>query len=217
MRVLHVVRPAAGGMVRQVASLVVDPRFECLVAAPLKVLKHPDLKPCAVLALEGTPGGIAQLRSAIRVAELVRGSGVQCIHAHGLLRFPTVAIAARLARRPWVATLHNLLPGEIGSVRRRGLRLLLGSAARVLAVSDAVAASAAGVVATSRMEVVRNGIDAAPFLNAPSRTEARAGLGWNVSLPVVLAVSRLAPEKGLDLLGPIARSPKVRVVVAGDG
>ncbi len=204
-------------MIRQVASLLGDERVEARVAAPKSVLEHPAFRARTGVRLSPRSTPISQLRDAAVVARAARVGRIDCLHGHGLVRFPTVAIGARLARRRWVATLHNLLPLELDPMRRTALGILLGSAARILAVSEAVAASVAGIAKSHLIDVVRNGIDPTPYFEAPSREEARDLLGWSPEPAIVLAVARLAPEKGLDLLAPLVKARSVRVVVAGEG
>jgi glycosyltransferase involved in cell wall biosynthesis len=78
-------------------------------------------------------------------------------------------------------------------------------------------------MSAARLDVVRNGID--PEIPAASRAAAadvRADLGIDPQAPLVVAVGRLSPEKGMDLLvAAFARvaadRPQARLVVVGDG
>jgi glycogen(starch) synthase len=89
----------------------------------------------------------------------------------------------------------------------------------VIAVSDSVAASLPKV-ARNRVEVIRNGIDPVRFAPGTPSAELRRQLRGSGDDPVVLALSRYEPTKGLeDLIRAIARLPDdlrhVRLVLAG--
>jgi glycosyltransferase involved in cell wall biosynthesis len=129
------------------------------------------------------------VRRAARDADLV--------HAHWL---PT-AEAARLARVPYVVTLH----GSDVALAHRAPRLARGvlrSARAVIAVSQALAEEVRGLGA-SEVTVVPNGVAIPP---AP---------GVEVDPPYVLYAGRLSEEKGVVELEEAARG--LPLVVAGDG
>lgn len=205
-------------MLRQVRSLLTDPELQTLCAAPPDTLRR--LGPAAGDApfpLPESDGPRAQWRGGRAAGAWARRAGADLLHGHGLRRAPLYALAARRAGLPLVVTLHNLVPADTPAPVRAALRLALASARRVVAVSDAVAASAAGWVPDERLRVVRNGVDLAPFDDLPDRDDARRRLGWPAETPVVLCVARLAPEKGLDLLADAVRAGIARIVVAGEG
>jgi glycosyltransferase involved in cell wall biosynthesis len=99
------------------------------------------------------------------------------------------------------------------------------SRARLIAVSDTVAASVARRLRVRRSEigVIRNGVDTERFRpDAASRAAVRSRLGIGPESPVVVSIGRLAPEKSqetlmraaLQLLG---RHPDLQILIAGDG
>lgn len=123
-------------------------------------------------------------------------------------------LAARLARRPLLATLHLVVPDRARwreQVAARALRL----PHLVIGVSQATAgyAAAAGATAT----VVLNGIDTPSYA-----ADARGELGLSPSALVVGGVGRVDPQKGWDILCDAAelvrgRGRDVDWVVVGDG
>ena len=155
-------------------------------------------------------------------------AGADLVHAHGL-RAGLVTVAARRlgrARPPLVLTLHNALP-EGGGARRRVLQVAERATVRgadiVLAASGDLAANARRLGAPD----VRSAPVSAPPLPPARRDRAavRAELGLADGRPLVVAVGRLHPQKGYDVLLDAAarwtadsRLPAVPLVaVAGDG
>jgi glycosyltransferase involved in cell wall biosynthesis len=167
---------------------------------------------------------VADARAVLEVRRALAGADL--VHAHGL-RAGLVAAAARRAAGsrgvPLVLTLHNALLEDGGPLRgllRRGERTTIRAAALVLAVSGDLAANArrAGArdvrvtpaVAPPRPPAVR------------TRAEVRAELGLADGRPLVVAIGRLHPQKGYDVLldavGRWAgRKPLPLVAIAGDG
>jgi len=129
--------------------------------------------------------------------------GADLVHAHWLL----TAVVARFAGRPFVVTLHGSgSAGRFSDVelaRRRPwlVRTLLGPAAAVICVSEAVAAAVreAGV----EVVVIPNGVRIPGDVGPPAEP------------PEVLYVGRLSPEKNVDTL--VEAVGDLNLVVAGDG
>jgi glycosyltransferase involved in cell wall biosynthesis len=165
-----------------------------------------------VAALTRLRAGLARRRPAV-------------VHAHGVRAgaFAALAIATLRTRdRPALAvTVHNGPPANGTS------RIVHGVLERICARrADIVLCASADLVTRMRAR----GADAERFdVPAPLRPEptaadvaiARADMGAN-GRPVVLAVARLAPQKGLDVLVGAAdrwrdRDPRPRTVIAGAG
>lgn len=185
---------------------------EALIAAPPETLARlEDIVPDPRRRLVLSAG---QLVAGVRAGRWARQRGAALLHGHGLARMLLFFVASRAARLPLVVTLHNLV-APLPAGQRRAASTLLGGAARVIAVSEAVARSArqAGLVAESRLRVVPNGVEIARFRATPAR---RDGTGKAVAL----CVARLSPEKGVDLLVEamaLAGAAELFLRVAGDG
>jgi glycosyltransferase involved in cell wall biosynthesis len=157
--------------------------------------------------------------AAVRLRRVVRGADV--VHAHGFRAAAVSVVASRRVsarRRPrpaLVVTFHNAMSG--GRFRRgvllRAMRLVARRADTVFVVSPDLAAA----IANSRRALV-----AAPSGVAdrePATTRRLLDIADDAA--IVLAVGRLHPQKGFDVLVRAAtRWPpdrRVVVVIAGDG
>jgi glycosyltransferase involved in cell wall biosynthesis len=188
----------------------------------------------ASFAPVGISAGLAPLADRRAVAQLRRATAeADLVHAHGLRAGLVAAITRRLARRlgrrreqPLVLTLHNALQEGRGP-KQWLLTKAEGATVRgadlVLAVSGDLAENARRLGAAD----VRVAPALAPPLPPATRTreEVRAALGVEDGRSLVVAVGRLHPQKGYDvLLDAVARwadDPRLQVpplvAVAGDG
>ena len=162
------------------------------------------------------PGVVA---TALRLAQRARRYDV--LYANSQKAFVVGAVAARLARRPLVWHLRDILTADHFSEARRRLVVRLANrfAARVVCNSRATADAFVEAGGADRLtRVVYNGIGAAPF-DAVTDDEARA-LRRSLELderPLVGTFSRLAPWKGQHvLLDALRRLPGWQALVVGD-
>jgi glycosyltransferase involved in cell wall biosynthesis len=183
-----------------------------------------DFRPVGIstgLAPVADSRAVLQLRQASRGADLV--------HAHGLRAGLVAATARRLSggrNRPLVLTLHNALQESAGA-RQRLLRAIEGTTIRA---ADLVLAVSSDLADNARRLGARD-VRVVPALAPPlppaarSRAEVREELGLDEGRPLVVAIGRLHPQKGYDvLLDAVARwetderlRPAPLVAIAGDG
>ena len=222
LRVLHVVRPAEGGIRQHVVSLLQQAdtgRVSASLAAPPAFLQSlppfPNVTASPInIAPRFAPG--ADFLAAWRLAGLARR--VDVLHAHGLRAGWVASLAHRLRPFPLVVTAHNVAAGG-GWLPRLGVARIGREAAALLAVSQAVADSLISQgVPPGNLRVVPNGVDLAHFAALPERAGMRRQWGLDEGVFTVACIARLSPEKGVDvLLAALRLRPEMTCLVAGSG
>ena len=135
-------------------------------------------------------------KSARDLATLVNKKDIQIVHAHMARDYPLAAYAVRPnPRAKLIVTRHVLFP------LNRLHRVTLSQAARVIAVSEAVAQQLRqdNVVPAGKISVVLNGIDAPRFARAKAELNREQFLAaWNLPRDGLLVgtVGELSPLKG---------------------
>ncbi len=232
--VMHVIRPAAGGMKNHLRALVrgtVARGHRVLVAGPADLVADMDGDGPAVCPVWIEPGYRPErwLVAVGRLARLARRHRVAVLHAHGGAGALVAGPAGRLAGVPAViVTVHGSLCLGSG-LRRRAAALaqrgVLRLTDRVITVADGLRAEllAQGLVRPDQVVTVHNGTAPPDGLSREAaRAEIRRELGLGPDRSLVGTVARLAPQKGLEYLVRAlarlkAREPRPVLVVVGDG
>jgi glycosyltransferase involved in cell wall biosynthesis len=149
------------------------------------------------------------------LARSLRRRGVGLVHCFDFYSDVLGVLAARLARRPVIASQREL--GDLRSPReQRVYRLVLRAAHAVTVNSEAVAERLreARTVEGDRIVLIPNGVDTRRFHPAPRLAVPGAA--------VVGALGVLRPEKGMEDFVTAAalvreRCPRARFVIHGDG
>lgn len=232
LRILQVVRPSAGGIrthVRTLTRELAARGHHVAVAAPSEFELNVEGVQQISLDIGSRAHPIRDLRAAAAVAAASRDFDL--VHGHGLRGAWIAALACGKmfgSRKPFVFTAHNLISDTPGALTRFSLRYILRKASAAICVSNAVAEGLRRFApTTTRPEVIPNGIDIAIFEGPRDKPAVAAALGLPAETAAegalwVVAVGRLSPEKGFDLLPDvatrlIARLPSVYFVLAGTG
>ena len=157
-------------------------------------------------------GRLSEPALVLRLARFLRRSRIGLVHVNTLdIR---AGLAARLARCRLVGHLRVIYPTTVVD------RLFVHLSHRAVAVSEAArrAFSAGRSTLYHRFTVVANGVDVEG--PPPGRNGLRLELGLPMDAPIVGAVGRLDPVKGLENLvaaapGILRHFPETRFVVAG--
>jgi glycosyltransferase involved in cell wall biosynthesis len=159
------------------------------------------------------------------LAQLASHYAVDVIHCHHYSSFVYGQIGALLSAGPAVVfTEHGRLSDAPPSRKRRAINPLLGRLpAAIFAVSaDLRLHMIAEGFHESRVQVLHNGIEPGPMVNATAGRTARAALGLSNDELIVGTVGRLDPVKSFETLIQslaIVRSEfhDARLVIVGDG
>ena len=212
-RVLHVVRPSAGGIVSSLCTLLINNDSHAEVVASAETCARVASRwsgTCHVL-----PSNAFSIRqsllTAVRIARVVRASNPDVIHGHGITVLPALALTGMLTGLPVVLTLHNIFKA---SMLQSLVLKQLCRRVHLIAVSDAILASAAVLGGLSAQRIY-NGVTVRD--EVVSKGDARKALGLDPSATIVLSVARLAAEKGLNFLAAAANEISASVFIVGDG
>jgi glycosyltransferase involved in cell wall biosynthesis len=233
-RIVEVLATSAGGVGTHVRSIVPALRAAGATVGVCGAPATEELFGFTAAGAEFRPVGIstglAPVADSRAVLQLRRGiEGADLIHAHGLRAGLVAATARRLSgdrTRPLVLTLHNALQEGSGP-RQRLLRAVEGTTVRA---ADLVLAVSSDLAANARQLGARD-VRVVPAMAPPrppatrTREEVREELGLDVGRPLVVAIGRLHPQKGYDvLLDAVGRwesadrlDPAPLVAIAGDG
>jgi glycosyltransferase involved in cell wall biosynthesis len=243
MNILHVVRPADGGMKNHVLTLLkhLDPnRYNMFLACPhagewQKKIKNPNIK-LVELPLKGELSPLADLNSICQLAALMKTNKIHLVHTHGMKAGLVGRLAARLARRSdphqeiplTLATVHNSVYNyDLPKIEKKTISILQRYLARhthrFITVSEALKTEIMlwEGINEENIRVIYNGIPIDTFQKEKS-PYLKLKLGLNPIHPVVGTIARLAPQKGVSFFIQAAffiaqLVDDVQFLVVGDG
>lgn len=219
MNILHVVRPADGGMKNHVLTLMDnldENRYNMFLACPdagdwKKKINKQNIIPVE-LPLKGELSPRADLNCIIHLAGLIKDKGIHIVHTHGMKASLVGRLAARLARSfgakqgtPMVlAAVHNSVYNySMPKIEKKMISMLQRYLARhthrFITVSEALKTEIMfwEGINEENIRVIYNGISIDTFQKEKSPC-LKLKLGLNPIRPVVGTVARLAPQKGVS-------------------
>ncbi len=185
-------------------------------------------------AARGAPIQVLPMRSVFdlqviqTLRQLLIERQVDVLHSQGYRSNMIARLAVRLARLPTklICTVHGVYHFSEEPLRTRLYfvldYLLLPTADRLIAVSEATRRKLARWGLSSKMQVIRNGTAIPPPVDLQSRRAGRQTLGIPSDARVVIFVGRLHPQKGIPTLVEVMRQTlstmsDVFFLVVGDG
>jgi glycosyltransferase involved in cell wall biosynthesis len=151
----------------------------------------------AGISVHGVPPGRRRLAAALQIRRLVRGPGVDIVHANE----PHALSSAWLARAhrsvPVIASRRIALPLSPGFISLARYR----AAARIIAVSHFVEKSVIeSGLPPGCVEVIYDGVEIPPEISQAGRKRARAHFAIPKESPCIGNVGAFVPEKGHAIL-----------------
>ena len=134
------------------------------------------------------------LRSVRRIVRM--GRQVDIINSSSLWTHFDCAVAGRLARRPVVLDMHDIVRPGMG---RRVLTAAVRLSSAAMSVSHAVA-DCVGPAGAGRMRIMVPAVELDRFRPGPADPEMRRRLTSSEADPLIGIVGRIDPEKGVDLV-----------------
>jgi len=150
---------------------------------------------------EGRPGPARlaeEVRTTARSVRMIAAAArpFDLVHCNSLWAHLDCALAGRLARRPVVLELYDLVRPGLG---RHLLSAAAGLSTTAVAISQAVA-DIIGPLGARHVRIVPLSVDLDRFGPGPASPELRARLTSAPDAPLVGIVGRIDPEKGVDVL-----------------
>jgi len=235
--IVHLIRPATGGMQNHVLELVgglSKKGYPVAVIAPPNETLELKLKLIDAASYQVPISdrlSPTDLINIVRLARLLRRLRPDILHIHGNKTALVGGIAASLAGVPvTVVTVHNFLIYQNAKRLKKAAaslidRRLAAHSDKIIAVSDSLKRSLVDteLFESSKISVIHNGIDIDKWRRPPgTKADLRARFGLMTQDFVVVSIGRLVDWKGHDLLvEAAARSiptrPNLKVIIVGDG
>lgn len=235
IKILHVVRPAAGGMKNHLINLVRytdKSRFSVAVACPPNTELWEELY---ALGVEMVPitlvGELSPTKDYAVVHTLVKylhQSKTTILHAHSSKGALVGRIAAAIARTPIVVfTAHNSIFYEEWPEWKKRLfatveKFLARFTDKIITVSDALKQEVLEREGLSAklLTTIYNGIEIEKFVPETDIKLTRRSLNIPELGPVIGTIARLAPQKGVSYFlkaASLLKEYQVNFLVVGDG
>lgn len=224
IKVLQVIRPAAGGMREHLKSLLLNldrERYELSLAGPvdelIESLAHKFGITVFRLNLRGELAPLDDLKAALKLGSILRQIRPDIVHAHGskagllvrlacLLFQPHRILFPRLPKPEIVITLHNLVytgsvTGPKMQILQAAERLMSPLVRQFIAVSRTLREEILAYQGVNPEGVVTiyNGLDLHNFCGTDQQSpDLRSQLGLGRNSVLIGTVARLAPQKGVE-------------------
>lgn len=235
IRIMHVIRPAAGGMKNHLLALIEQSdrgKFEHMVACPENMV---DSFACRgvrtfCIPINGELSLSADLAIIGKLVMLLKKQRVDIVHAHSFKAGLVGRLAAKVAgTQAVVLTVHNSICNEQWSYWKRLIfnvceSVLFACTDRIITVSESLRQEIFYRLKTSSEKIITiyNGIIVEDFDLTPDRNYLQKTTGIPVEKVIVGTVSRLAVQKGVGNIIKAAaelslKDKQISYLVVGDG
>lgn len=235
IKILHVVRPAAGGMKNHLIDLVKrtdKTRFDVTVACPpnsqlWETLYQMNVKVIPIPLV----GEISPAKDYAAISSLIKhlhSTRTMILHAHSSKGALVGRVAAAIARTPVVVfTAHNSIFYEEWPEWKKKLfasveRFLSRFTDRIITVSEALKQELIERegLQSKQLTTIYNGIDVERFSNKIDLMAVRKSMNIPELGPIIGTIARLAPQKGVSYFlkaASLLKEYQVNFLVVGDG
>ena len=237
VKVLHVIRPADGGMKEHLFSLIANmdkELFENAVICPQNSSVTEKLKELKIkifeINMDGNFNLTKDLNSIIKIRKYINEFKPHILHTHGAKASLLGRMANISSKEPVnVATVHNfVLENKVAYWKKivyKQLEKALGKHThRFITVSDALKGHITRNygIPLDKIETIYNGINVSRYTNNIFEVSDDLTSFTHNKNPLIGVVARLAPQKGVNYFIEAAKivcdkNPEVRFVVVGDG
>lgn len=236
VRIMHVVRPAAGGIRNHLLALVGEShgdRFHHMVACPPGSLEEAlaGMGICTFsVPLRGEISPREDLAVLKALISIIKRNMVDVVHAHGFKAGLVGRLAAKAAGAPAVVlTVHGSVLQDRRAGWQKGMfslseRLLAAFTDRIITVSAALGREMPGGerIRPEKIVTIYNGISPGDYSHCSDRKYLHRATGIPEGKKVVGTVARLAPQKGVECFIRAAsivagKQEDTVFLVAGDG
>lgn len=220
-----------GNVLSTIRSLDPD-RFSCVVAAPPGGGFLDAAARLGASVHEVPMRGLADAAALAALTRIIRKENIDIIHCHlgissflGILAAKAAGLRRRVVTRHFIRDQYTTVKPSVYPVYRMVYRWMAAETDVMVCVSEAVknAVAKREKIPAAKLRVIPNGIPLPGAVDrAAAREEVRREFGFPPDAPLVVTLSRLVSEKGLDTLAEAAgvcraRRPATRFIVAGDG
>ena len=235
IKVLHVVRPAAGGMKNHLINLVKHTdktRFKVAVACPPNTILWEELYALGVemvpISLAGELSPVKDYAVVHKLVKYLHQSGTTILHCHSSKGAFVGRLAAAIARTPIVLfTAHNSIFYEEWPAWKKKLmatveKILARFTDKIITVSDALKQEILDRegLPPNLLTTIYNGIEIERFAQQTDSKTIRRNLNLPELGAVIGTIARLAPQKGISYFlkaASLLKEYQVSFLVVGDG
>lgn len=210
LNILHVMRPAEGGMKQHVLALLKNldrSKYNIFLTCPNPSEWYKNLKENKVevieLQLKGEISPLSDINNILKLCNIIKKHDIHIIHAHGMKASFIGRVAAKISTRPSISTVHNSvytysMPNFKKQILAKTQGILAKHTTQFITVSEALREEISEweKVNQKNVKVIYNGIPVEAFQKKKSPF-IKVMLGLNPALPVVGTIARLAPQKGV--------------------